>query len=95
MAGFEPATYSFAYTSPSDYSGGLDCIFAPEAHPCQSFGPKVHRPRSDPSTILGALTVIRDSLRRCHRSGQNLLRPTMELLYQLSYIGFMTDNTPS
>ncbi len=37
LAGFEPATYSFTDTSPSDYTGGLDCIFPPGADPCQSF----------------------------------------------------------
>ncbi len=62
---------------------GLDCIFPPVADPCQSFGPSKGVPRSWPA---GLLTVIRDSLICYQKSGRGL-RPTMDVLYQLSYLG--------
>ena len=44
--GIEPVTSSFAYTSVYLTSiGGLDCIFLPEADPCQSFGRQLNSGR--------------------------------------------------
>lgn len=91
MARIELATYSFAYTSVSAYSGGLDCIFPHEADPCQSFGPFYEVPRSCPLwadinrysgfTKASLLEWAGFCLPRADK------RSTMELLYHLSYIG--------
>ncbi len=75
MAGFEPATYSFAYTSILlTLIRGLDCIFLrylSEAlvsrSPAKSF---VHNLGGTVLALRRPLTVIRDSQRRCRRSGQ-------------------------
>src|SRR3989344_586932 len=58
---------------------------------CQSFEPSDHACTERQSKCYGLgpcglLTVIRDSSWHFRRNGQGL-RPTMELLYQLSYIG--------
>src|SRR3989344_3284627 len=59
MAGIEPATYAFAYTSFSkNTQRGLDCIFLHKGDPCQSF----ERPSLPERYGLGlCLTVNRNS----------------------------------
>lgn len=61
LTGIEPVTFSFASTSVSPRGRlmrGLDCIFAPGAHPCQSFG---RLWRHGLIRLGRTLTVIRDS----------------------------------
>src|SRR3989344_6096629 len=94
MGGFEPPTYSFTYTSISPrerFIRGLDCIFSPEANPCQSFGPSIIN--------MSATVLTKSDLAFNRYSGfipmlpsEWAVFPTMELLYQLSYIGSKSIN---
>ena len=68
---------------------GLDCILSlpiPGLAPLVSRSGVIQAPRSDPG--VRTLTVIRDSRSGFPGRGRGL-RPTMELLYQLSYNGIL------
>ena len=70
------------------YAGGLDCIFTLNVSvgcPCQSFGRSVLRN----ATVLASLAIDRYSGFTCAlpREWAGVLRPTMGVLYQLSYLG--------
>ena len=73
-------TSSFAYTSLSFYKRARLYLFA--------IGEPLSVVRALGATVSASkpLTVIRDSLKNCFLSGQGQ-RPTMEVLYQLSYVG--------
>ena len=76
MSGFEPETYSFAYTSfYKMLIRGLDCILSlfllKLSSPCQSFG----RFCATVLTMHWPLTVIRDSLLNFLDSGQESCDP--------------------
>lgn len=82
--GIEPMTSSFAYTSFSFYKRARLYLFPPPA----GGGEPLSVVRALGATVLAfkLLTVIRDSLRNYFCSGR-VLRSTMEVLYQLSYVG--------
>src|SRR3989344_2180800 len=79
-SGIEPETSSFAYTSISFYKRTRLYLFAR--------GEPLSVVRALGATVLTyrSLTVIRDSLENYFSSGQGE-RPTMDVLYQLSYLG--------
>lgn len=88
MAGIEPATYAFAYTSFIYYTPKRARLYlSPSLYgdPCQSFERFLERYGLGRVWLL---TVIRDSLCCCQHGGQTM-RVTMALLYQLSYIGIL------
>ena len=78
--GIEPGTSSFAWTSFSLYKRARLYLFA-RGEPLS-----VVRALGATVLALGLLTVIRASLENYFSSGQGE-RPTMDVLYQLSYLG--------
>lgn len=86
LSGIEPETSPFAYTLFSKiHIQGLDCILFHLDGTLLS----VVRASLDATvlTMYRSLTVIEDSLECYHSSGQNHVRSTMGVLYQLSYNG--------
>ncbi len=79
LIGIEPMTSSFVYTSPC---GRTRLYLSPDWRPLSV----VRAPSATVLSILWTLTVIRDSYPHYCGMGRGL-RPTNDVLYQLSYNG--------